>query len=96
MLKQMKLYVCHTPKGPDIHPCAKAYRALIRNGYSPKVIIVRGTGRLPRFFDVITRTAGRKKVEELTGNIKVPALELDNSTGIAGCQNIIKWCNCNI
>ena len=88
----MKLYVCHTTKGADIHPCAKVYRALLASGYKPEIEIVRGTGRLPRIFDPVTKTKGRAKVEKLTGAIKVPALELDDGRGIAGCQNIIDWC----
>ena len=87
----MKLYVCHTTKGSDIHPCAKAYRSLVSNGYNPEIIVVRGTGRLLRLFDPIARTSGRAKVEALTGAITVPALELDSGKGISGCQNIISW-----
>jgi hypothetical protein len=52
---------------------------------------VKGTGRLPRMFDVVTKTAGRAKVEALTGDIKVPALELDDKSGIAGSEKIIAW-----
>ncbi len=87
----MKLYVCHSTKGPDFHPCAKAYRALLKAGFHPDVHIIRGTGRLPRAFDRITKTPGRDKVEKLTGEIKVPALELDDGTGIAGSRKIIAW-----
>jgi glutaredoxin len=87
----MKLYVCHTTKGPDLHPCAKAYRALEGAGHKPEVVVVRGTGRLPRQFDPITKTDGRAKVEALTGDIKVPALDTDDGEGIGGCQNIIDW-----
>ncbi len=87
----MKLYVCHTTNGPDFHPCAKAYRALLKAGYKPEVHIVRGTGRLPRAFDLVTKTHGRSKVEKLTGDIKVPALELDDGIGIAGSRKIIAW-----
>lgn len=90
-LDLVKLYVCRTTSGPDLHPCAKAYRALIIAGYEPEVEIVKGTGRLPRVFDPITRTAGRAKVEKLTGDIRVPALEIEDGSGIAGCQLIIDW-----
>ena len=87
----MKLYVCHSTKGPDFHPCAKAYRALLNAGYQPDIQVVRGTGRLPRTFDIVAKTPGRDEVEKLTGHIKVPALEFDDGTGIAGSRKIIAW-----
>lgn len=88
----MKLYVCHTIKGPDIHPCAKAYRALTAHGYDPVIELVSGSARLPRIFDFIAKTKGRHKVERLTGETRVPALEFDNGKAIAGSTNISKWC----
>jgi hypothetical protein len=91
----MKLYVCWTTRGSDLHPCAHAYRALVAAGYDPTVETVKGTGRLPRMFDVIAKTSGRAKVEALTGDIRVPALELDDQSGIAGSEKIIAWAKAN-
>lgn len=87
----MKLYVCHSTNGPDFHPCAKAFRALLKAGCQPEIQIVRGTGRLPRAFDAVTKTTGRQDVEKLTGGIKVPVLELDDGSAIAGSRKIIAW-----
>jgi hypothetical protein len=35
--------------------------------------------------------SGRREVKRLTGNYKVPTLELDDGTIIDGSQNLIEW-----
>ena len=88
----MKLYVCYgtfttTPR-PGGHPCGNAYHALKDAGHDPEVIKARGWALLPEIFN---RSAGRRRVQELTGNSWVPTLELDDGTVIDGSQNIVDW-----
>lgn len=87
----MKLYVCWgtfplpPPRG---HPCAKAYDALKDVGYDPQVVKSYGLALLPGLFN---RTAGRREVQELTGNRWVPTLVLDDGTVIDDSRAIIDW-----
>jgi hypothetical protein len=88
----VKLYVCYgtftaTPR-PGGHPCGNAYRALREAGHQPEVVRSYGLGWLP---DAMNRTAGRRRVKQLTGNHWVPVLELDDGSAIDGSQAIIEW-----
>lgn len=84
----MKIYVCYGTwtKGPRPHPCGLATQALREAGYDPEVKKVYGLGPLPEFMN-----PGRKPVRELTGQQWVPAVELDDGTGISGSEKIIAW-----
>lgn len=84
----MKLYVCITEKGPDLHPCHRAYAALTQAGYQPQIEKVGGARFTPPPF---RNTPGRRKVKELTGNRHVPTLVLDNGTVVDGSQTIADW-----
>ena len=64
----------------------EAVQALREAGYDPEVKKVYGLGPLPEFLN-----PGRKPVRELTGQQWVPAVELDDGTGISGSANIIAW-----
>jgi hypothetical protein len=85
----MKLYVCwglfRTPR-PG-HPCRNAYDALRAAGWQPEVIRCYGWGLLPR---ALNRTAGRRKVRELTGQDWVPVLVTDADT-VIGSKAIGRW-----
>jgi len=88
----MKLYVCYgtftkTPR-PGGHPCGNAHSALREAGHRPEVIRSYGLGMLP---EALNRTRGRKRVKELTGNLMVPTLELDDGTAVDGSEAIIEW-----
>jgi hypothetical protein len=84
----MKVYVCwgEWVNGPRKHPCGLAVEALREAGYEPEVVKTYGFGPLPEFL-----TPHRKPVRELTGQNWVPALELDDGSGIAGSKEIIAW-----
>ena len=91
----MKLYVCygtfHSPR-PRGHPCGNAYRALRRGGHGPQVVRSYGLGMLPKIFNL---TSGRREVERLTGNRRVPTLVLDDGTVIDGSGEIAEWAAAN-
>jgi hypothetical protein len=87
----MKLYVCYGLFGsprPGGHPCKNAHDALVEAGHHPEVVKSYGLVVLP---DFLNQTKGRKRAKELTGKNWVPALELDDGTGIGGSENIIAW-----
>ena len=86
----MTLYVCwglfRTPK-PG-HPCRNAYDALRAAGYRPQVLRCYGWGVLPSW---LNRTAGRRKVRELTGRDWVPVLATESGEVVAGSTEIRDW-----
>lgn len=89
----MKVYVCYFERpslGPRAHPCGQALDALREAGYAPEVEKVYGFGALPAFLN-----PRRKPVRELTGQQWVPAVELDDGTGLSGSQAIIDWAQAN-
>jgi hypothetical protein len=89
----MRLYVCfdfmkniRTTGRPGGHPCGNALHALREAGYDPDITAVGGLG-LP----LLNRTAGRGKVEELTGRRTVPVLVPDGGEPIHDSKQIIAW-----
>ncbi len=97
----MKLYVCWgtwkgaTPKPfrrADAHPCGVAHAALEEAGHEPEVIRCLGWEALPRIFN---STPGRRKVEQLTGEVTVPVLVTDRGEVVAGSAEIAAWASRN-
>jgi hypothetical protein len=92
----MKLYVCWgtftaAPR-PGGHPCGRAYHALKDAGHDPEVVKAYGWAVLPK---ALNNTRGRREVEELTGNIWVPALVTDDGSVVQGSQEIVDWAQAN-
>jgi hypothetical protein len=86
----MRLYVCYGTFGPaDRHPCGRAYAALQAAGHEPEVVKTYGCFHTDRLWK------GRRHVNRLTGNYKVPTLELDDGTVIDESQHIIAWAKAN-
>jgi hypothetical protein len=86
----MKLYVCYGTFGPDKrHPCAKAHSALVAAGHEPEVIRTYGC------FGTDRHWSGRRTVNRLTGNYKVPTLLLEDGTVIDESSNIVAWAKAN-
>jgi glutaredoxin len=87
MSNKMKLYVCHIDDGgPPPHACKRAQRALTAAGHKyEKVIAARG-----RPFGLFTK-GRRPAIRKLSGQEKLPVLELANGTTISGSRNIITW-----
>lgn len=92
----MKLYICwgtfQTPR-PGGHPCANAYNALKEAGHDPEVKKVHGLGLGPKFLNVMT--AGRREVEEISGQREVPILVLDDGKVIQDSKRIAEWAAAN-
>jgi glutathione S-transferase len=92
----VKLYVCwgtFQTIRPGGHPCHNAYQALRMAGHDPEVVKVHGLGIGPRFMHMTT--AGRKEVEQLTGQRTVPVLVTDDDELISDSSRIIEWAEAN-
>jgi hypothetical protein len=87
MSDQLTLYVCHIDEGgPKPHACRRAHEALRANGHSyEKVIFARG-----RPFGIFTK-GRRPELKEMSGQEKLPVLQLPDGTMISGSTNIIAW-----
>lgn len=81
------LHVCHLgEKLPAIHPCAKAASALHDAGQDFEERVY-GKGRP---FGIAT-AGKRPELKELSGQEKLPVLELPDGSAIAGSKEIIAW-----
>lgn len=92
----MKLYVCWGTFQtilPGGHACHNAHEALRMGGHDPEVVKIRGLGVGPRFLHLMT--AGRKEVEELSGQRAVPVLVTDDGEVISGSHQIVEWAEAN-
>ncbi len=91
MVGKLTLYVCHIDDGgPPPHACKRAQRALREAGHDfDKVIFGRG---FP--FGLFT-TGRRPRLKELSGQEKLPVLELPTGTTVNGSASIISWAKAN-
>ncbi len=89
-MPEMELYVCYGTFGPaERHACAKAHKALMAAGHQPTVVKTYGCYGTDRLF------SGRRKVNHLTGNYKVPTLILDDGRIVDDSEHIVAWANAN-
>ena len=81
------LLVCHVDeKMASLHPCAKANKALKKSGIDfDKVVHAQGQ---PFGIGVEGK---RPDLKELSGQEKLPVLQLPDGSAIAGSGEIIKW-----
>jgi glutathione S-transferase len=84
---KLTLYVCHIDEGgPPPHACKRVQRALRSTGHDfEKIIAGRG---IP--FGLFT-TGRRPQLKELSGQEKLPVLQLPDGTTVNGSSNIIAW-----
>jgi hypothetical protein len=89
MPERPTLYVCHIDMGgPPPHACKRAQNALRAAGHDfDKVIAGRG---IP--FGLFT-TGRRPQLKTLSGQEKLPVLQLPDGEVISGSKNIIAWAN---
>ena len=87
----MKLYVCWGVHREPLHahPCRVAHRALLTAGHDPQVVRVRGLGVGPRLLR--WTTAGRREVEEISGQRVVPVLLTDSGEVVVESTAIAGW-----
>ena len=86
----MRLYVCYGTFGPaDRHACARAHKALTTARHNPTVVRTYGCYGTDRLFP------GRREINRLTGNHKVPTLVLDDGTVVDDSTDIVAWAQAN-
>jgi glutaredoxin len=87
------LYTCGQRKklGSVGHPCGRAAKALDDAGYEYELKVMPGYRLAPWTWG--DRREGRKEVEELTGQVSVPVLILDEGETIVGSGKIADWAN---
>ena len=87
MTEKLTLYVCHIDDGgPPPHACKRAQRALRGAGHEfDKKVFGRG---IP--FGLFT-TGRRPELKKLSGQEKLPVLELPDGSTVSGSGKIIAW-----
>jgi glutathione S-transferase len=87
MSERLTLLVCHIDDGgPPPHACRRTQRALRAAGHDfDKVIAARG---IP--FGLFT-SGRRPELKKLSGQEKLPVLQLPDGSTINGSANIIDW-----
>lgn len=91
MPDKLTLLVCHIDDGgPPPHACKRAQRALRNAGHDfDKVVFDRG---IP--FGLFT-TGRRPELKKLSGQEKLPVLQLPDGSTINGGKNIAEWARAN-
>ena len=87
----MILYTCGQRKSFASlgHPCGRAAKALDEAGYEYEVRDLPGYVLAPWTWG--DRRNGRKEVEELTGQISLPVLALNEGRTVVGSGQIVDW-----
>ena len=87
----MILYTCGQKKslGSVGHPCGRAAKALDEAGYEYEIRALPGYRLMPWTWG--DRKSGRNEIEELTGQIDVPVLALDEGRTVVGSGKIVDW-----
>jgi glutaredoxin len=85
------LYTCGQKKAYASlgHACGRAAKALDEAGYEYEIRAMPGYRLMPWTWG--ERRSGRKEVEELTGQINVPVLVLDEGKPVVGSGKIVDW-----
>lgn len=91
MLDKPKLHVCHVDEGgAKIHPCRRAHDALQTAGIDHDKSVF-GKNRPMGLF-----TSGRRPaLKAMSGQEKLPVLELPDGTTINGSSKIVAWARAN-
>jgi glutaredoxin len=85
------LYTCGQKKAMASlgHACGRAAKALDQAGYKYEIRALPGYRLLPWTWD--DRRNGRDEVKEITGQINLPVLLLDDGRAIVGSGEIVDW-----
>jgi glutaredoxin len=85
------LYTCGQKKAMASlgHACGRAAKALDQAGYKYEIRALPGYRLLPWTWD--DRRNGRDEVKEITGQINLPVLVLDDDETVVGSGRIVDW-----
>ncbi len=85
------LHVCHIDQGgPKVHPCRRAHEALVAAGIAHATLVF--ARNIP--FGLFT-SGRRPELRALSGQEKLPVLELADGTTINGGGAIVAWAKAN-
>ncbi len=84
---KLTLYVCHVNDGgPPVHPCRRAHGALRHAGHEYETVVFDRNRPFGLF------TSGRRpELKKISGQEKLPVLQLPDGQAIAGSGSIISW-----
>ena len=91
MLGTLKLYTCSLDEGGSkLHPCRKAHEALDEAGHSYETEVFDKNRPMGLF------TKGKRpQLKEMTGQEKLPALQLPGGEFVTGSGDIVDWAKSN-
>jgi glutathione S-transferase len=91
MAQAKTLHVCHIDRGgPKPHPCRKVHETMDELGSSYETNVFDKNRPMGWF------TKGKRPdLKEMTGQEKLPVLELDDGTMISPSRKIIEWAKQN-
>ena len=91
MARAKTLHVCHVDRGgPRLHACRRAHEVLDAHGHRYETNVFDRN----RPFGLFTK-GKRPELKRMTGQEKLPVLELDDGTMIVGSGDIIEWAKSN-
>ena len=87
MPQKPTLHVCHIDEaGAKIHPCRRAHDALLAAGIDHEKTVFDKNRPMGLF------TAGKRpELKAMSGQEKLPVLELPDGTTVNGAANIVAW-----
>jgi glutathione S-transferase len=84
---ELTLYVCHIDEGgPPVHPCRMAHHALRKAGHQYRTEVFDRN----RPFGFFTK-GKRPELRKLSGQEKLPVLQLPDGSTVNGSGDIIRW-----
>jgi glutathione S-transferase len=91
MPEKPTLHVCHIDQGgPKIHACRRAHDALVAAGVDHEKVVFAKNKPFGLF------TSGRRpELKAMSGQEKLPVLELRDGTTVNGSAAILAWAKAN-
>jgi glutathione S-transferase len=84
---ELVLYTCHIDAGgPPVHPCRRAHEALRKAGHEYRTEVADRNHP----FGIFT-TGKRPELKRISGQEKLPVLQLPDGTTVNGSRDIIRW-----
>jgi glutathione S-transferase len=84
---ELVLYTCHIDEGgPPVHPCRRAHEALREAGHEYRTEVADRNHP----FGLFTK-GKRPELERVSGQEKLPVLQLPDGTTVNGSREIIRW-----
>jgi glutathione S-transferase len=84
---ELVLYTCHIDDGgPPVHPCRRSHEALREAGHEYRTEVADRN----RPFGLFTK-GRRPELKEMSGQEKLPVLQLPDGSVVNGSRDIIKW-----